>query len=236
MSQFIAQCKILDLAGWFLSLSENALCKECDVSFQIDLHERVRVIQDSVKIIKTSRNLDTKLSRIRFAIDNLKVLHRYEQHGISTILPEPSEAIQNYELRIQEEVTAHAVIIHDEAMAKIDTTESGKLTALSKALLKLRNLAKDNSMNLKNLEQSLSDRIARETVSDYLEKARKAEFKGQKKKALENYYEALYFLANDEIDDHLQAQHMSVLEKKILFLGGTLNYERESSLLGQELD
>ncbi len=52
-------------------------------------------------------------------------------------------------------------------------------------------------------------------LNAYLEAARKAEFKGQKKKALDQYLEALYFLRSDEIDDSLQAEKISELEAKI---------------------
>lgn len=48
-----------------------------------------------------------------------------------------------------------------------------------------------------------------------LEAARKAEFKGQKKKALDQCQDALYFLYNDEIDDSLQAEKIVEIEAKI---------------------
>lgn len=52
-------------------------------------------------------------------------------------------------------------------------------------------------------------------LNAFLEEARKAEFKGNKKKALDQYKEALYFLRNDEIDDSLQAGKIKEIEKKI---------------------
>ena len=59
-------------------------------------------------------------------------------------------------------------------------------------------------------------RFSHETqLNAYLEAARKAEFKGQKKKALEQYKEALYFLKTDEIDDLSQAEEISKIEAKI---------------------
>lgn len=225
----MAQCKLCDCSGWFLSLSDHALCQRCEGLFQLDLHQRVRIIKDSQKIIETSRNLATKLSRIEVAISHLKALLDYERRGINTILPPPSEAIRNYESRREEDLAHHAALVHDEAVAKakVGGNSRSTITALSKGLLKLRALARYNPSNFTTLEQGLLDRIARETMSDYLDKARKAEFKGQKKKALEQYYEALYFLKHDKIDDRLQADHIKPLEEKIIALGGTLNYEGE---------
>jgi len=226
----MAQCKLCDRSGWFLSLSSNALCQRCEPFFQLDLHQRVRIIQDSQEIIKASRNLDTKLSRFQVAIDHLAALREYERHGIETVQPEPSEAIRNYVHRRTEEIADHAKLAHDDAVAKADLAVSSrsKVTALSKGLLKLRDLTQYAPDSIKGLNQDLLQRIAKTTMTDYLEKARKAEFKGQQKKALEQYYEALYFLKHDEVDDSLQMEHITVLEQKIVELGGSLNYQAAS--------
>lgn len=226
----MAQCKLCERSGWFLSLSNNALCQRCEPLFQIDLHQRVRIVQDSQKIVHTSRSLDTKISRIQLAIDHLLALEEYERRGIETIQPPPSEAIANYTRRRHEEVANHAKLFCDEAMANADTaaTIRAKITALTKGLLKIRQLARHTPVNTAMLEHRILDRIASETMTEYLEKARKAEFKGDKKKALEQYYEALYFLKHDEVDDRLQDQHIKQLEEKILGLGGSLNYEMSS--------
>lgn len=221
----MAQCKLCSRSGWLLSISQHHLCKTCEPYVQLDLQQRVRIIQDSLGIVKSSRNLDTKLSRIQVAIDHLRALQNYERRGIETILPPPSEAIRNYERKRQEEIAAHAKIVHEAALAKVGvaTTSKSKITALSKGLLKLRELAQHSSSNVRPLAENLQEQIAKVTMSDYLEKARKAEFKGQNKKALEQYYEALYFLKHDDVDDRLQAEHIALLEQKILGLGGSLN-------------
>jgi hypothetical protein len=65
-------------------------------------------------------------------------------------------------------------------------------------------------------------------MAAYMEKAEKAEFKGQQKKALEQYYEALYYLKHNEVDDVLKAEHIAGLEQKIRSLDGMLNYEPSS--------
>lgn len=224
----MAQCKLCDRSGWFLSLSSRALCQRCEPFFQLDFRQRVRIIQDSQEIIKASRNLDTKLSRIKVAIDHLAALQEYERRGIETIQPEPSEAIRNYVRRREEEIADHAKLAHDDAVTKSDLAvgSRSKITALSKGLLKLRDLAQYGPDNIKGLEQALVQRIARTTMSEYLDKARKAEFKGQNKKALEQYYEALYFLKHDEVEDSLQTEHIAILERKITGLGGSLNNQQ----------
>lgn len=223
----MAQCRLCDRSGWFLSLSDNILCKQCEPFFQLDLRHRGRMIQESADIIKASHKLDTKLSRIKFATDHLIALQKYEQLGIETCHPTPSEAIQNYARRQREEIADHAKLAYDNAMAKAQVVVGArsKITALSKGLLQLRDLSPYASDNIKGLERDLLQEIAKATITEYLEKARKAEFKGQNKKALEQYYEALYFLKHDEVDDRLQTDHISLLERKIVELGGSLNYQ-----------
>lgn len=223
----MAQCKWCDRSGWFLSVSSNALCAHCEPFFQLDVRQRARIIQDSQKIVETSRNLDTKLSRIQLLIDHLLALQKYEQRGITTVRPAPSEAIRIYERRRKKEISDRATAAYDDAVAKgkLAIGSRGKITVFSKGLLKLRDLAQYASDNIKGLERDLLQRIATTTMTDYLEKAKKAEFKGQNKKALEQYYEALYFLKHDEVDDNLQTEHITLLERKIVELGGSLNYQ-----------
>ncbi len=72
------------------------------------------------------------------------------------------------------------------------------------------------------MEKHLKDRIQATQLEAFLEAARKAEFKRQAKKALDSYYDALYFLKHDEIDDVHQAEHIRMIEEKILALGGEI--------------
>lgn len=222
----MAQCKLCDRSGWFLSLGNNSLCQHCEPFFQLDVRQRGRIIQESQDIIEQSRNLDTKLSRIQLLLDHLRALQKYEERSITTIRPAPSEAIRIYVLRRQQEVAKHAELAHDDAISKAEVGGSGKakIACLTKGLLKLKDLSQYEPTNLARLTRSLQEQIAKVTMADYLGKARKAEFKGQTKKALEQYYEALYFLKHDDVDDRIQADHIKLLEDQIMKLGGSLNY------------
>ena len=55
-----------------------------------------------------------------------------------------------------------------------------------------------------------------------LEAARKAEFKGDKKKALDRYYDAVYFLRRDDVKDSLEEDIIGEIELKVKELGGSL--------------
>jgi len=52
-------------------------------------------------------------------------------------------------------------------------------------------------------------------LNKYLEEAGKAEFKGNLKKALDQYQEALYFLKNDDVDDILQSKEIASIESLV---------------------
>lgn len=72
-----------------------------------------------------------------------------------------------------------------------------------------------NKSKLDEMEIKVRKFLHETQLNAFLEEARKAEFKGNKKKALDQYKEALYFLRNDEIDDSLQAGKIKEIEKKI---------------------
>jgi hypothetical protein len=112
-----------------------------------------------------------------------------------------------------------------DARAKADVAVSGKtkIGHLTKALLTIRDYkGKASSPNLlAGLERDVADLLHQVQLDIFLDAARKAEFKGQRKKALDQYYEALYFLKNDDIEDSLQAKHISAIETKIAELGGS---------------
>jgi len=62
--------------------------------------------------------------------------------------------------------------------------------------------------------------ITKVKCEDALDKAKKYEFKGNNKKALDFYYESLYFLKTDNIDDEVQKEQINEIENKIKSLGG----------------
>lgn len=108
--------------------------------------------------------------------------------------------------------------------AEIATTLKTKLAPLSKALIKLKDFksqAHDSTL-LDDLEKSLSSLLHQTQLNSFLEAANKAEFKNQKKKALDQYYEALYFLKNDDIDDSFQTENISSIEAKVIELVGKI--------------
>lgn len=195
----------------------------------LDASQRIRIINDSVKIISNSKSIDTRLSRLDVLLEHANALLRYEQRGISTIDPPPSYLVNRFsEMRDQIILESlKADVASGASKAAVASTTQTKVNALSKVLLKIREYKskadKPESLStFERLERQVSNSIQKIQLEGYLNAAKKAEFKGQKKKALDQYYEALYFLKHDEIDDSIQKNQINFIESKITELGGSI--------------
>jgi len=215
----MAQCKRCGKKGLFLALSEWGLCKECHVVVALDVQERVRIIKSSAKVAEGSKKLETKLSRMDLMKEHLEALLEYERMEISTINPSPSSLLA--ELRRDR----HNIVVQgvedavDTALTKaqVAATPKSGITQASKALLSISDAEKelDDPSVLAPYREKVEAYIHRTTLDSHLDAAHKAEFKGNAKKALDAYQEALYFLRTDSIDDSQQTQQIADLEEKI---------------------
>lgn len=215
----MAKCKYCGRSGLFLRVSKEGLCNSCQPIVAMDVGQRTRIINDSMALIDKSKKLDTQISRCELLLEHAAELAEYEKRGIPTVKPPPSALLQEYTGRRDELILQGLAAIVEAAQAKAEvaTTSKAKINQLSKALLKVREYKMKTSdpAALDALEMKLGSLIHQIELDGYLEKARKAEFKGRRKQALDQYYEALYFLKHDEIDDSLQADHISAIEAKI---------------------
>jgi hypothetical protein len=190
----------------------------------MEVTSRVRVLTESEDLVEKGKTLDTRLSRCDVILEHAQALQQYEQRSIRTTNPPPSALVKKYQAKrdviilegLKEEARKTQEKVNVAASAK------AKVSQLSKLLLtvreyKIKASAKDL---IEELERQASEAISRIQLDGYLDEAHKAEFKGNKKKALDQYYEALYFLKHDDIDDSQQASHISEIESKIAELSG----------------
>jgi len=222
----MATCAYCNRSGWLLSLTTNGLCHSCDPVVAHEVSERARVIRDSESLIKASTKLETITSRADFIIDQLKALTLLEERGIPTLNPRPTELLPSWRTRRDKLICDNLQKAFENTQKKIATAVSNKtaITALSKVLLRVRDYKSKllGEMSLKALESSIVRLIHATQLRGYLDIARKAEFKGQKKKALDSYYDALYFLRHDDIEDDIQKDIIGEIEAKVTGLGGEL--------------
>lgn len=226
------KCKYCDRSGWFLALTQIGLCSSCDPMIRLDTSQRGRILIDCLKLVEESKNLEVKISRYDLLIECAQALERYERHGIPTFDPPPSKILERYRGKKDKLILTFLSEELEKLSSKISFSGSPKIKVnyLLKMLLRIRDYKgkTDSPKSLDNLDQSVALQINTIKLEAFLDDAKKAEFKGQGKKALDEYYEALYFLKHDEIDDSLQNTNISFLEGKILKLGGKLDqYSKE---------
>ena len=163
--------------------------------------------------------MKTRLSRCDLLVEHAKALLEYERKGIPTVSPYPSQLLTEY-TAMRDQIVLEGVTAEVEkalAKAEIASTPSTSINEANKALFKIREGKQElrDQAKLNQLEVRVRHFSHEMQLNAHLEAARKAEFKGQKKKALDQYQEALYFLRNDEIDDSLQAGKIGEIEAKI---------------------
>lgn len=90
-------CKRCDTSSWMVSLTENGLCRRCNLI----VVNRVQVAAEHVcRSLAMYRQVDEVEGRLRYAVRVLRharVLGRYEEMGIETIRPAPSHLAELFE-------------------------------------------------------------------------------------------------------------------------------------------
>jgi len=101
--------------------------------------------------------------------------------------------------------------------AELATRIKTSLNNANSALLKVLEAKKEinNPSKLDDLEKRIRAYTHQIQLKSFLDAADKAEFKGNTKKALDQYQEALYFLKTDDIDDEVQQSEMMRIQTKI---------------------
>lgn len=220
----MAKCKWCSRSGFFLSVNANGVCNNCSTIISLDVNQKLRIVKESLDIIQKSKNIDTVISRYDLAMENIESLIQYENKGISVTSTPPSKNLsllkKDREAIIIEKIKEE----YRNVLSKVEvaTTSKAKITQLSKFLLRVREIKVKlgASSALDSLETELSNLINQGQLNEYLDEAKKAEFKGNKKKALDSYYEALYFIRNDNINDKAQRRIIDEIEGKIRELNG----------------
>lgn len=190
----------------------------------MEVSQSERIIVESAEIIMKSRKLATQLSRCDLILQHAEALMKYERLGIPSITPSPSSVLRDWKAKRDELVIIglEAAVEAARSKASLATTHKAKLTLFSKSLLQLREceskVTTSKQFDLNRIEKELLDLM----LNAYLEGANKCEFKGQLKKALDIYLDALYFLKTDHIDDSTQREQIAAIEKKVVELGGVV--------------
>lgn len=215
----MATCKNCDKSGFFVFVNSSGLCNECSPIITSIINNNFRIISESIELIKKSKNFKTRLSRCDLILNIAEKLLEYENKGIQSIKPAPSEFISMY-ANIRNEIILESLksdIEKAENKIRITDKPQSKINEINKTLLKIQDYKKEikDKTKINKIEKEFNKTKHEAQLATYLEVAKKAEFKGQNKKALDQYQEALYFLENDKIDDKLQKDNIGKIEEKI---------------------
>jgi hypothetical protein len=223
----VGQCRYCGKHGFLLSVDEFGLCAGCRPGVALDITQRTRIVNESSKHVEESKNLSTRLSRCDLAIQHLEYIHdTYELRGIMLVAPSAEEQIAKLVWARDECVVEDVQAKVEKAKRKADiaTTATTRVNAYSPALLAIAEGKPEmrDSSRLEPYEVEVKRAMHTAQLSGYVEAAEKAEFKGNAKKALDQYQEALYFLKTDDVDDELQAAELARISSKIADLGGSV--------------
>ncbi len=218
----MAKCIWCGASGLFLSVDKNGLCRRCQTIIYSDIQQRLRIIEDSQKLIEKSKNFNTIIGRVDTFLEQVQELKKYEEKGITTLEPPPSELEEKIYVLKEEIIFENIVEEIDKIMskAKLALTPKTKMSGANKALITINErkgeVQEEDKINkIEEKEKEIKKFIHETKLNEYLDEAKKAEFKGKKAKALDKYQEALYFLQNDEIDNLLQKEKIDELKAKI---------------------
>lgn len=214
----MARCKWCDKRGIFLSVDPNGLCRDCQYLIE-EIQSRARVLEQSMQLAEKGKTFGTRLSRCELVIEHAKYLVAFERKGVPTVSPSPSQILDEFRSHRTHLIVSEAEIVVEKAFEKssLASTVNAKERALAAGVLKLREVTqglKKHSL-VKPMEDRLRQEIHRVNLDGYLDAARKAEFKGNIKKAIDQYQEALYFIRNDDIDDAQQQSSIREIEVKL---------------------
>lgn len=202
-------------------LSSQGLCSYCI--------ERINDILSSIKslnlkVADSTEMIGGRILNCDFIIEYIEELLKFESKGIDVCDPKAQIIMDKFK-EIKKELQLEQIrdLVHKLIeKASLASTIKTKVNSANKALLKISDAKKrfDFGANLfQTLEIDVKRFVHEAKLSDFLEKARKAAFMGKRKKALEQYQEALYYLKTDEIDDSFQKENIKLIEEEIRQLG-----------------
>lgn len=220
----MAKCRYCEKGGLFQSVDNNGLCNKCAYPVISDIQQRARIIDDSIKLAQEGKTFATRLSRHELLIEQLEQLLVYEKRGIPTLSPAPSELIQRMSGYRGTIVGQEIEQIAEKAkkQAELAASVSAKFNALAKAFLRVQEIIEGEGQSLSDHRTAIELRLLmhKSKIEGYITEARKAEFKGNAKKAIDQYQEALFYIQNDDIDDSMQSELITNVAAKLSELTG----------------
>ena len=219
----MATCRWCAQGGIFRAVDRNGLCSNCARPVLLSIQSISRVVDESLRLARTGKTLSTRLSRWQIVIERAENLVEYEERGISTITPLPSQLIVAAKLELARAASEglREEMRSAESKAGLAATAAARLNAIAKVVQLAEQVNREYG-DVDGVEDAVDEiekqarRRHREVqLENLVDAANKAKFKGQTRKAIDGYREVLYLLKNDEVPDDNQAAEIAALEELV---------------------
>ena len=123
------RCRWCGKAGIFLSINSDGLCKKCEPLVRREIYSSGKIIQDSEKLLENPTDDNITRKQYKLILNKAKEILKYEQKGIPTYTPLPSEIIKKY-------VSKHDKLIMESMPKKVNDA----LKTAQSALMPLKSI------------------------------------------------------------------------------------------------
>jgi hypothetical protein len=220
----MAKCLKCGKNGVFLKVIEGKLCESCYAEYVSVARRNGEILHESIAIINKSSNPETVLSRVGVAQAAAEAIAPYARMGIATALRlQALEALPQLQEFPNKVLRALLSEERPKARAKSNAakTRAGKIGPYQKLLDKLYKIQHhyDDMTLFETLEREVLQEMDQVHIEALMLEAEKEEFKGNTRKALDKYKDALFEIRKDRIDDDLQRSLIERIEGCIGRLG-----------------
>lgn len=181
------------------------------------VEELAASIDANVPKLAKARASSTVLRLLDELIQAGEELQAFELRGEPTITPPPSEILPGFRRQRDETIRAEIEAITRKAVAAAEAAVVEKRAGIvQKALQKAaewEGLLPEGQVAQPVAELKALLHVAR--LEAMVEEARRYEFKGDARRALDLYQEALYMVLNDDVPDEQQQEEIHALDAKI---------------------
>lgn len=139
-------CRLCGQAAPDAGTEDAILCPACAAALHGEVERRGRVIDDCRALLLRDATFPTRLAHCDLLLDNARLLLAYEEKGLPTLQPPPSDLLRQYRIQreriVMEAVTAYTELASlraehaDSVEAKVDTLVTGlrRLDGLAREL------------------------------------------------------------------------------------------------------
>lgn len=214
-------CQWCSKSGWFLKLTKDGLCPTCEADVKSRIIHATQVLNESMRLLKKSKDLDLRLSKSKVAIEKLRDLLPYFQKGLVRLKPSPQEWVMRIHSEQRKIVNQHiGTLMNDSIKRAQQSTNAAQRSAVFEVVQDGIHKYSEylGKANAKRWQSKI------EVEQGYLVKdlENSAKKKSERDIALDQYRETLAMMRAEFAGSREQVLEIRRIEKLITDLGGQL--------------